>query len=244
MSISQADRKLLWGKSGNRCAICKKVLTDDAESASLAGLIFGEEAHVIARTPGGPRGKAEPRDSIDTYPNLILLCPEDHKRIDDQPDEYSPTRLRTLKAQHEQWVKDRLDGPKEFEPIRVLRGANEDAIPFEPLTSGSQVWAIVAGAHMYNFMPLDDTYTDERVDAGDLFRDAQRSIKSLLDDLWAHEIFAWGRRLNRTMTGGVGAPTTWSVAELMLLGLENLPASGPDLDADTPTSDSDLDTPN
>ena len=241
MAIRDADRKLLWGRAHNRCAMCKRPLTAQAESPHLGGLVLGVEAHIIAQSEAGPRGDAGARDAIDAYSNLILLCPEDHKRVDDQPDVYPADRLREIKSAHEHWAEDRLDGVPGFQAIKVLRGADEDSIPFTPLLSGTQVWNTVAGAGFFNLIPIDDIHAADRVDAGDEFLDAikdwgeianeidsltqrrgaLRSMTELLEGLWALDVFAWGRRLTRTITGGVLPPSRVFVAEVMLLTKED-----------------------
>lgn len=246
MAISDANRKLLWGRAHDRCAICKRPLTADAESPEMAGLVFGQEAHIVAQAPGGPRGQHNDRTDIDSYTNLILLCPEDHKRVDDQPDVYSVEKLRDLKAAHEKWAADRIDGTVGFEPIKVRRGANEDSIPFQPLTSGFQVWHLISGAHQWNLFPLSGSQGEDREDAADQFletvkdwgelaseldsltqiREAQRSISGLLEDLWAVNLYAWGRRLVRTISGGVLPDGKYVVAELIVLAAEDVPKYG------------------
>ena len=68
------DIKILWGRSGNRCAICKLELTADGSLETL-----GEMAHIVARSPNGPRGTQDlPVNDPDSYDNLILLCPTHH----------------------------------------------------------------------------------------------------------------------------------------------------------------------
>ena len=106
MSISLRDHKMLWGRAGARCAICRTPLATISE-IGLASVI-GEEAHIVARKQDGPRGNsplsAEQRDS---YSNLILLCPTHHATIDDIPNgpqEYTVERLHRIKAEHEAWV--------------------------------------------------------------------------------------------------------------------------------------------
>lgn len=241
MAIRDADRKLLWGRAHNRCAMCRRPLTAQAESPNLGGLVLGVEAHIIAQSEVGPRGDAGTRDAIDAYPNLILLCPEDHKRVDDQPDVYPADRLREIKSAHEHWAEDRLDGVPGFQAIKVVRGDDEDSIPFTPLLSGTQVWNTVAGAGFFNLIPIDDIHAADRVDAGDEFLDAikdwgeiageidsltqrrgaLRSMTELLEGLWALDVFAWGRRLTRTITGGVLPPSPVTVAEVMLVTKED-----------------------
>ena len=45
------DIKILWGHSGNRCAIYKIEITPDGEINTI-----GEIAHIVSRSPDGPRG--------------------------------------------------------------------------------------------------------------------------------------------------------------------------------------------
>jgi hypothetical protein len=75
METSIRDLKILWGRAANRCAICRRELSNDKKNAQDTYPI-GEQAHIIAENIEGPRGNsilsAEERAS---YLNLILLCP-------------------------------------------------------------------------------------------------------------------------------------------------------------------------
>ena len=106
MSISVLDRKMLWGRSGMRCAICQVVLAPRDELGGST--IIGEEAHIVARSPAGPRGDSPlTAEQRDRYSNLILLCPTDHTKIDSEPhgaSEYSSERLLEIKRRHEEAV--------------------------------------------------------------------------------------------------------------------------------------------
>ena len=46
MTIKGKDIKILWGRSGNRCAICRTQLTQDAAAVSAA-FTLGEQAHIV-----------------------------------------------------------------------------------------------------------------------------------------------------------------------------------------------------
>ncbi|MBD2540597.1 HNH endonuclease [Coleofasciculus sp. FACHB-SPT36] len=100
------DVKILWGRSGNRCAFpgCKIELTPDSAESSL-----GEMAHIVAESPNGPRGDSyltcEERDE---YSNLILLCPTHHTLIDSNPEEWTVDKLKQIKREHENWVSTQL----------------------------------------------------------------------------------------------------------------------------------------
>ena len=110
MSISLKTHKLIWGRSGNRCAFkdCRnELIADETESDDES--IIGDEAHIVARSNDGPRGDSDlSKDDRDKYDNLILLCRIHHKVIDDQPNFYTVDRLREMKEMHETWVKEKL----------------------------------------------------------------------------------------------------------------------------------------
>jgi hypothetical protein len=93
MSILDKDRKLLWGRSANRCSICKKelvVLKTENDDDS----IIGEECHIISKRENGPRFRSNyDFNNADSYSNLLLLCRIHHKVIDDQVNEYSEPAL-------------------------------------------------------------------------------------------------------------------------------------------------------
>jgi hypothetical protein len=99
------DIKILWGRSGNRCAICKIELTPDRALTTL-----GEMAHIVAHSLDGPRGKEQlAPDQRDEYPNLILLCPTHHTEIDKNPQKWTCEKLLRIKTDHEKWVSTQLE---------------------------------------------------------------------------------------------------------------------------------------
>ncbi|WP_203043096.1 HNH endonuclease signature motif containing protein [Pimelobacter simplex] len=110
MSIRVADRKLLWGRSRNRCAFpdCSQLLTvdlHDPESEVLgeAGVVLGEEAHIRSSQDGGPRHDGEyPPERLDSYANLILLCPTHHTLVDkDGGRGFTVEDLEKMRSNHE-----------------------------------------------------------------------------------------------------------------------------------------------
>ncbi len=121
MAISEKTRKMLWAKSGNRCAICKIELIKEQETDS--NLNIGEECHIISSKSKGPRHKPNLND-YDTFDNLILLCRNHHKEIDTLIDSFPEKILRYMKQNHENWVqktlKKELDGNKNTEEIKLL----------------------------------------------------------------------------------------------------------------------------
>jgi hypothetical protein len=106
--IKQKDIKILWGRSGNRCAICRTLLTQDKKSVT-ASTTFGEQAHIVGEKESASRGISiltlEERNS---YHNLILLCPNHHTEIDNQKEDWPVERLYKIKSEHELWVTETL----------------------------------------------------------------------------------------------------------------------------------------
>jgi hypothetical protein len=91
------DVKRLFALSGNRCAFprCQAAI---AEGTSL----IGEICHIKADKPSGPRyDKTQTDEKRQSFDNLILMCANHHKVIDDDEESYPAERLWKLKADHE-----------------------------------------------------------------------------------------------------------------------------------------------
>ncbi|QIT19977.1 hypothetical protein [Acinetobacter pittii] len=103
------DLGLLYGKSAGMCNYCRIPVFQPTEDGS-AYVNVGEIAHDLPHSPNGPRGE-EVADILkidkyipnNTYKNLILLCRNDHKRIDSDPS-YDSYKVQQLKLAHEEWV--------------------------------------------------------------------------------------------------------------------------------------------
>jgi hypothetical protein len=126
MAIGLKTHKLLWGRSGNRCAICRTELVEDSTLTDDEALV-GEECHIVARSDSGPRADASmSREARDRVDNLVLLCRNHHAIIDSQPETYTVVELRKLKSQHEAWVRDKLGASTGPEPATLRLAATID----------------------------------------------------------------------------------------------------------------------
>lgn len=106
--MTPQDIKLLWGRSGGRCSLCKCPLSHESATQDHVFHI-GAQAHIVAKSSGGPRGTvALSQIERRAYSNHILLCPTDHAFVDASPEDFPPQRLRDIKEAHENWVRDRL----------------------------------------------------------------------------------------------------------------------------------------
>ena len=121
MAISQRTRKMLWGRSASRCSMpnCHTHLVRSSGATKEKALI-GEEAHIVAQSPEGPRGDKDlTEEERDKYENLILLCRNCHREIDQKPQDFSVERLRNIKTEHKNWVRRNLD---DYDPERQTDG--------------------------------------------------------------------------------------------------------------------------
>ncbi len=126
MSILDKDRKHLWAKSGNRCAICRQELFHSNKNNEDFNI--GEECHIVSSQLNGPRHIDYYQD-YDSYANLILLCRNHHKEIDDQSNIsiYTKEKLHQIKDKHEKWVSDSLMAniPQKGIEVPILLFGNE-----------------------------------------------------------------------------------------------------------------------
>jgi hypothetical protein len=135
MGIGLPDRKILWGRAGNRCAFpdCRQELIRLGASAST---VVGEEAHIVAREVDGPRGAdSMPEPERDRYYNLILLCPTHHTIVDKSETDFTIDALLQMKSAHETWVATQLGvaGPNanEIRYAELIQGWQERTIDSE-----------------------------------------------------------------------------------------------------------------
>jgi len=95
----------LWHRSGGRCQFrgCNEALWRDEMSQAKMNRAY--IAHIIADSPGGPRGNSELSPKLaKEFSNLMLLCPTHHKLVDDNPDDYSVELLQEYKQEHEKRI--------------------------------------------------------------------------------------------------------------------------------------------
>jgi hypothetical protein len=110
-NYSAKTLKMLWGRSGNLCALpeCRMNLIINHEETG-GDSVIGTMDHIVAIKGNGPRGEADlPEKDRDEYSNLILLCSNCHKIVDDNPDIYTVEKLIELKNKHEKWVSETLE---------------------------------------------------------------------------------------------------------------------------------------
>ncbi len=107
-NIPPKQQKIVCIKSGNRCALpdCRRELIEpgnDFDNAAIIGVI----AHIKGENPGSARYDTNMSDTErNSYPNLLLLCPNCHTKIDNQPNTYTDVMLFQIKKEHEDWIRE------------------------------------------------------------------------------------------------------------------------------------------
>lgn len=100
--IDSKERLLLWVRAGGRCEFDGCNAYQLAHPLTQTSGVFGQAAHIVAFKLGGPRGRDQSRPaSINDAANLMLLCPQCHKLIDDHPERYPVEALKEYKRRHE-----------------------------------------------------------------------------------------------------------------------------------------------
>lgn len=140
MAITDHTRKVLWSLSGNACARCQASLVRVPEVGDDPHAIVGQECHIIARAPSGPRGNGGQREDLDGPENLILLCAICHALVDAQPQRYPPEELRRIKARHVQRIAGRTTDP--WPELRFERSG--EPVELRLMDSGDALLGVIA----------------------------------------------------------------------------------------------------
>ena len=110
----------LFGKSAGRCEFrgCNRPVWRN--DLTLNDGNFGEFAHIIAASEDGPRGSEESSNLQIEFSNLMLVCQQCHKEIDDNYEKYSAELLREWKRKHEDRIEIQTKYPEDIHRSTVL----------------------------------------------------------------------------------------------------------------------------
>ena len=160
MSISSKTRKALWARSGNRCAICKIELIEKGSDSKIK-LNTGEECHIISRQRKGPRHKKLEKDIYDDYDNLLLLCRNHHKEIDENIVKYTVDKLNNIKNNHEKWIQSKLNHLQSSKLPKVYS--------LFKITSGTKLFSLIDGIHATSFNNDEVSNAEEALLIGEFY---------------------------------------------------------------------------
>lgn len=103
-SIAPTVSAMLWGRAAGRCEFdgCNKPLWKSSVTQETVNV--AQRAHIYAFSEDGPRGRdGLDAETVNSIENLMLVCHECHKKIDNEPDggRYTAEMLRRWKGAHE-----------------------------------------------------------------------------------------------------------------------------------------------
>lgn len=97
--ISETVKKKLFVLSGNQCCFpgcTEKVYNREDE------VLLGEMCHIRAVNPSGARYDADlPEEELNSFDNLLVMCPTHHTTIDSNEKKYTVEVLLQFKSEHE-----------------------------------------------------------------------------------------------------------------------------------------------
>lgn len=239
MAITDKTRKILWGRSGNRCAICRQILVIDETSLDTESVV-GDECHINSGAPKGPRySLAVDPQGIDNLTNLLLLCRVHHKMVDDQFETYTAELLRTIKANHEHWVEEKFLEKPENAPVKIRRIPHEIPSKLIPINSGAELFNL-ASVCQGSYQDHSDDLNDDEVEVVGGFLqnlrdwidiacdlepiDKVRAKKSLSDeqnDLKSKGFLVFAAKEKQRLEGGIGQPSDFYVLHLVVSRVNN-----------------------
>ncbi len=109
-NYSQKTLKILFARSGNRCAYpeCENPVIVSSTDVSDAR-VLNQICHIYALNENGPRGKAWlTEEELNAPDNLVLFCPTHHVIIDGQYETYPADKLKEWKQKHESEIEKRI----------------------------------------------------------------------------------------------------------------------------------------
>jgi len=192
MSITDKTRKILWAHSGNRCLLCKTELAQKTDDNSI-NVIIGEECHIISASKNGPRGNVEYDKDHDGYENLMLLCANHHKEVDELTDKYTVTVLHLVKGLHEQWVKTTLE-----RDVTTFANDQLNVKSLPRVKTGQQALEIVRGAHMFDFNH-DELKTEEEASLVGGLLEELKDTGDILGDMSFEDVAKFGIYISKQL---------------------------------------------
>ena len=120
--VNEPTKVMLAALTAGRCQYlgCNKLVYEHHLTKEPGN--YGQRAHIVGFRKGGPRGRAGSRKSLNDLSNLMLLCPEDHKKIDDDVASHPRRLLAGWKRAHEERIRDLTSmGPEAQSHIVSLR---------------------------------------------------------------------------------------------------------------------------
>jgi len=182
--IPELTRLTLFVRAGGRCEFDghNKYLLE--HPLTLTEINLGEAAHIVAFKEGGPRGETDQRPiDIHNIDNLMLLCLDCHKLIDDHPDQYTVAVLKEYKKKHEDRIHYITGLSKDLKTtiVQLKAKVNDQAVDI-PVAHVIEAVAPRYPSDTHGFV-IDLTGIQGNDDS--YYKTAMQTIKTRLDSLYS-----------------------------------------------------------
>lgn len=165
--ISEQKKLILMGLCAGKCEFrgCNNSVVEDMLTGDKSN--FSNYAHIIASSENGPRGNKILSNMLsDDENNIMVLCRNHHKDIDDFPERYPEDLLKEMKKEHEDFIRDLMNIKKENTATGIKYSFNiSDRVP---KVNDDDVRKCAFKQNYYckgNIINLSDSKADERKDS-------------------------------------------------------------------------------
>ena len=176
--ISDQKKLILMGICGGKCEFrgCNNSVVEDMLTGDKSN--FSNYAHIIASSENGPRGDKNLSKMLsDDENNIMVLCRNHHKDIDDFPEKYPADLLKEMKKEHEDYIQDLMNIKKENTATGIKYSFNiSDRVP---KINDDDVRKYAFSQNYYckgNIINLSDSKVDEKKD-GVIYELEKENIK-------------------------------------------------------------------
>ncbi len=186
---------LLVARAAGQCQFpgCRRYLFEHHLTATDGN--FAQFAHIIAFSRRGPRGGTlSSTRAIHDITNLMLLCHDDHKNIDDNPADYPEEALKEIKADHEARIRHLIGlGPEMRTAVLQMKcriAGQRCDIPVDDITLAvAPRYPIAKPGKIIDLNSLDD-------ESGSFYQTAVKQIKRDVRDFLDSEDVTHARHVS------------------------------------------------
>jgi hypothetical protein len=186
-------RLMLAVAAGGRCELggCNNYLFEHHLTRRRG--VFGQNAHIIAYSPDGPRG-ADESGTFDVHDinNLLLLCPGCHKQVDDEPERFPADSLRQYKEAHETRIRLVTGLGPDLRTEVVQLKANVAGQPVG--IPASHVYEAVAPRYPADTQGVVIDLTNLQCEDGSFYTSAEKVIRRKVEQLFGAGVEVKGAR--------------------------------------------------
>lgn len=200
--ISRNVERELWARAAGRCQFsgCNRILYKSPVTQERVNI--SQKAHIYSFSPGGPRGRGSLQKKtrlLNDVSNLMLVCHDCHKKIDQEPDggRYQADLLIQWKSQHEIRIAIVTGVNPSKKTVVVLYGANIGEGK-SPLRAQDAHWALFPHRYPIDEAPIslsmnwegkDDQPTYWAVEELNLQKAFERQVRPRIEERQHFSIF-------------------------------------------------------